>query len=477
MASACTAMPGTQNPTRFNQIQFIGSHNSYKQAIDAQLWAILRADNPSLAQSLDYAHLPLVEQLDIGLRNLELDVFYDPQGGRFAAPYGLQNISNPEPYDVQVMTEPGLKVMHIQDIDFRSHCQLLRECLQRLVGWSDANPGHTPVVITINAKDAVIEQPGFAVPLRFDELAWDALDTALRRGIGQRLFEPDELRGSATTLPQAIARGWPALAQMRGRFLVVLDEGGDKLAGYVGGHPALAGRAMFVNAPQGAPEAAVLIINDPVARAEEINAAVQAGYLVRTRSDADTREARAGDVTRMRQAFASGAQIISTDYYLSEQRFGHGFQVRFPDASLLRCNPVLRPDCELRGDAAASLADSRWRLVDFLSMDDAIGRVVPPADLGYVMNLHADGTVSMQLNCNRGRSTWQAVPGAGADSGQFTFGAVASTRAVCPPPNMDAQISRDLKYVRSFVMQDNRLYLSLFADGGIYQFERDSQGE
>jgi hypothetical protein len=42
---------------------------------------------------------------------------------------------------------------------------------------------------------------------------------------------------------------------------------------------------------------------------------------------------------------------------------------------------------------------------------------------------------------------------------------------------MDAQISRDLKYVRSFVMRNNRLYLSLFADGGIYQFERDKRGD
>jgi len=470
--AGCAALPGQHTATRFNELQFIGSHNSYKQAIDAQLLGLLRADNPALAQSLDYAHLPLAAQLDLGLRKLELDMFYDPEGGRFAAPQGLRSITNPSPYDTQAMLEPGFKVMHVQDIDFRSHCLLLRVCLQRLAAWSDSNPGHTPVVITINAKDAVIDQAGFAEPLPYDLLAWDALDTALRRGLGERLFEPDDLRGDAASLPDAIASGWPALPAMRGRFLVVLDHGGAKLASYVQGHAALAGRAMFVNAPRGTPEAAVLIINDPVARADEITAAVKAGYLVRTRSDADTREAREGDYARMRAAFASGAQIISTDYYLPEARFGHGFHVRFPDASFVRCNPVLKPECELRGSGAAALAGSRWQLVDFLSMDDAIGRIVPPPEARYTLSFEADGTVSMQLNCNRGRSTWQAVPGEGGSSGQFVFGAVASTRALCPPPNMDAQLTRDLKFVRSFVMQDGRLYLSLYADGGTYQFSR-----
>ncbi len=470
LLSACATLPRTDTLTRFNHIQFIGSHNSYKQAIDTQLLQLLHKDNPQLAQSLDYAHVPLAEQLDLGLRNLELDLFYDPEGGRFAEPMGLNNIPNPKAYDQQAMQQPGFKVMHVQDIDFRSHCLLLSECLQRLTAWSDANPTHTPVVITINAKDAVIEQPGFATPLPFDVLAWDALDTTLRRELGERLFEPDELRGASATLPQAVAEGWPSLAQMRGRFVVVLDHGGAKLASYVAGHPALAGRAMFANAPLGSPEAAILIINDPLGQAARITAAVNAGYVVRTRSDADTREARSGDYARMRSAFASGAQIISTDYYQPETRFGYGFHVRFPDGGFVRCNPLVQPECELRGTGAASLADSAWELVAFLSMDDAIGRVTPPADVRYTLALQADGTVQMRLNCNRGNSTWQAVLGADERRGQFTFGVVASTKMLCPPPHMDAQLARDLKYVRSFVMQEDRLYLSLFADGGTYEF-------
>lgn len=74
---------------RFNQIQVLGSHNSYKKAIDPEVMAMLSQSNPEVARSLDYSHLPLTEQLDLGLRQLELDVFYDPQGGRYAGPFGF----------------------------------------------------------------------------------------------------------------------------------------------------------------------------------------------------------------------------------------------------------------------------------------------------------------------------------------------------------------------------------------------------
>ena len=151
-------------PTRFNELQVIVSHNSYKQPIDADLLAALAASNPELAQALDYGHVSLPAQLDLGLRNLELDVFHDPSGGRFAKPQGLRMIAQATPYDAAVMSEPGFKVLHVQDIDFRSHCPLLRDCLAQLSAWSGRNPGHLPVLITINAKDEAIDQPGFASP-------------------------------------------------------------------------------------------------------------------------------------------------------------------------------------------------------------------------------------------------------------------------------------------------------------------------
>ena len=49
-------------------------------------------------------------------------------------------------------------------------------------------------------------------------------------------------------------------------------------------------------------------------RVAEIDALVKQGYLVRTRSDENTEQARTDDTTRRDLALSSGAQMISTDY-------------------------------------------------------------------------------------------------------------------------------------------------------------------
>ena len=89
------------------------------------------------AAALDYSHPPLSEQLDLGLRALELDLFYDPDGGRYAKPLGQQLVrlagKTPALFDpAGKMAAPGFKVLHIQDIDFRSNCLTLSDALREL---------------------------------------------------------------------------------------------------------------------------------------------------------------------------------------------------------------------------------------------------------------------------------------------------------------------------------------------------------
>lgn len=67
------------------------------------------------------------------------------------------------------------------------------------------------------------------------------------------------------------------------------------------------------------------------------------GYLVRTRSDAGTEEARTDDTRRRDLVLSSGAQIISTDYPQSEPSPWTTFMVELPDGLVARCNPVTKP--------------------------------------------------------------------------------------------------------------------------------------
>lgn len=127
------------------------------------------------------------------------------------------------------------------------------------------------------------------------------------------------------------------------------------------------------------------------------------------------------------------------------------------------------------GDAASSipLAGTEWRLVEFQSMDDAQGIARPSEGTVYSMQLHGDGTVTMQLNCNRATGTWSARPSSDGASGHFEFGPLAATGALCPPPSMDESIVAQSRYIRSYLLKDGSLYLSLMADGGIYVWAPD----
>ena len=124
--------------------------------------------------------------------------------------------------------------------------------------------------------------------------------------------------------------------------------------------------------------------------------------------------------------------------------------------------------------SANPLAGTVWRLVEFQSMDDAIGTARPDDASLYTMRLNSDGTVTMRLNCNRARGTWSAEPASDAASGRFEFGPLATTRALCPPPSMDESIAAQAGFIRSYLLKDGRLYLGLMADGGIYAWEPDT---
>jgi heat shock protein HslJ len=117
------------------------------------------------------------------------------------------------------------------------------------------------------------------------------------------------------------------------------------------------------------------------------------------------------------------------------------------------------------------LAGSVWRLVEFQSMDDTTGTLRPDNPSLYTMRLNSDGTVMMRLNCNNANGTWSVEPGSDGISGRFEFGPLAMTRALCPPPSMDELIAAQAEYIRSYLVKDGKLYLSLMADGGIFAWE------
>ena len=328
-----------------NRIQVIGSHNSYKQAIDPALFQMLKQTSESLADGLDYSHISIREQLNMGLANLEIDIYADAKGAKYAHPKGLDWVkSQANAYDPEKqMMEPGFKIFHVQEIDFRSHYLTLKSCLQDLRKWSAEHPDHNPVFITMNAKDGEIKKEGFTVPEKFTSEVFDELDQVILDELGKKnLITPDQVRGSYSTLEEAVLKqNWPKLQEAKGKFIFILDETNEKRTAYIQGHPSLKGRVLFANAEPGTPEAAIVIMNDPNRDQAEIQALVKKGYIIRTRADADTKQARKNDKSQFEAACKSGAQIISTDYYQISTHFVSDYQVSFDENQYFRLNPLL----------------------------------------------------------------------------------------------------------------------------------------
>jgi hypothetical protein len=294
--SLLSALARSEPGLTLSQLQIKGSHNSYH-----------RAPRISLSRTWRYSHAPLEVQLEAqGVRQIELDV-------RWA--------------------RGELVVGHLPLIDGRSTCKRLSDCLGRVKKWSRAHPGHMPLFVFLEVKDAL-------APARLDGRL-DALDFAITRVFSRdMLITPADVVGDAPSLRQAvIAHGWPRVEDSRGKVMFVMFGPQRHKSAYVAGRPRLDGRVMFVAQRESHhAHASVLFYDDPLAEKAKIAEAVKQNFLVRTRADHNLVRTRA----RRDAALSSGAHFVSSDFV--DPRF-NWIELRAP----ARCNPHSAPDCKSRG--------------------------------------------------------------------------------------------------------------------------------
>ena len=342
---------------RLNQIQSIGTHNSYHIEPAPSLTEAFLEGNwltKALLGTFQYTHPPLTEQFDTGVRQIELDMFLDSEGGLYAEPLGNsvdERAGLPADPDFDPdgeMLKPGLKVLHTQDIDFRSVCLTFTKCLQEMKAWSDNHPQHFPIMVLIEAKDETLPRMitpdeiiiDFTTPIEFDASNISEIDQEINAVFPrEQLMTPDDLRGDYATLKEAVMTdGWPTLAEYQGKIIFVMDNRNDL---YLERYPGLKGATLFTTAKEpGTDEGIFINTNEPT---REIPDLVRQGYIVRTRADGDTLEARVGSTEKRDRAINSGAQYISTDFPQPNEYFSD-FMVLFADDTLIRCNPLNTTD-------------------------------------------------------------------------------------------------------------------------------------
>ena len=113
---------------------------------------------------------------------------------------------------------------------------------------------------------------------------------------------------------------------------------------------------------------------------------------------------------------------------------------------------------------APDLGGTSWQLVKFESSD---GKALVPDDrTKYTIAFTADGSLAARIDCNRGRGTWKSPA-----PNQLQLGSLALTRAVCPPGSLHDHIVKRWSSIRTYVVKDGHLFLSLVGDGGMYELE------
>jgi hypothetical protein len=147
-------MYASMSATPFNKAFFQATHNSYSGTGG-----------------------PIREQLDSGIRGIEFDIRYDS----------------------------GFKVGHDSPGDNVSHSgnpssNDLDDWLRIVTDWSDANSGHDPIMLFLDAKESLSSH-------------LNDLNTLIKSVIGPKLFK-------AATYKQI---GWPTVAELRGKILVILS--------------------------------------------------------------------------------------------------------------------------------------------------------------------------------------------------------------------------------------------------------------
>ncbi|KAL3158498.1 hypothetical protein ABBQ38_010730 [Trebouxia sp. C0009 RCD-2024] len=380
---------------RLNDVQVVGTHNSYHipppDAIQQLAWdpavQTLAADYAqSAVNTTQYSHLGLYQQLDLGVRSLEIDIFPDPVGGTYDHSVVLRVAGVNGWLNNSALADPGFKVLHEPDVDFDTTCYTFSSCLGLVADWHRANPKHFPLTIFLNQKvsglaeylgqegmqlltavmktsttpgpDGIIVVPEYDAAMTFEQIEAEVLKMFNRSDI----VTPDEVRGNYSTLAEAVLTdssgpGWPALDTLWGRvFLVWTPESVDD---YLKLHPNLNDALSFVSSVDGnsgvdgggvtASDPARVFIqtfenldwSSPVT-ADQISSfesrmqhvhqrtmdIVKEGYMTISFADEHCVEARNNFTARQDALVTAGAQIIKTDFPTLPTHFPSSYVVR-----------------------------------------------------------------------------------------------------------------------------------------------------
>lgn len=278
---------------KFNELSFLGTHNSYqtsaieetKKLYDSLSTLTFGIYNPD---AIEFESETLTDQLNCGLRSFEMDIETFERDG-----------------------EISFTCMHSPYFEMSTSCYDFSLALKEISMWSDNNPNHLPLTIIIEPKKTFLPLEN----MKFFNIDYAlALDETLKVNLGEKLFTPaDMLRDYESFGEMRAADDWCKVKDMLGKVVVLLHEG-EVTEEYIAVDSSVKSQAMFpmLREKDIDRDCASFILSNKPEELLEISEDVigEKKIMVRTRAD------KFGQITdeRRENAFASGANIISTDY-------------------------------------------------------------------------------------------------------------------------------------------------------------------
>ena len=112
----------------------------------------------------------------------------------------------------------------------------------------------------------------------------------------------------------------------------------------------------------------------------------------------------------------------------------------------------------------SEVLDVTWQ---WESLVTPVETVKPDRPELYTLQLDRSGRVGVRADCNRGSGPYTVSAGR-----RITFGAMALTRAACPPDSLSDRFVRDVGRVSSYFVRDGALFLEMPVDSGTLRCRR-----
>lgn len=301
---------------KFNEICFLATHNSYQSESTETTKKLYRNLSDLTfglvaANKVDFVSETLTDQLNCGIRSLEIDIeVFDREG------------------------DISFTCMHSPNIEMTTTCYDFELAMKEIAMWSDNNPNHLPITVIIEPKEAFLPLEDMK---KFGIDYADEFDTALRETLGEKLFTPaDMLRDYASFGEMRKADDWCRVSDMLGKVVVLLHECGTTEK-YIRLDPSIKSQAMFPMLRYKDIErdcTSFILANDPDELLEYEELAVENRIIMRTRTDSFT------NVTpkNLELAMASPAHIISTDFPPRTDNTADSYVVSFNGKTVRKAN-------------------------------------------------------------------------------------------------------------------------------------------